>query len=59
MGKAAPTHHTTSSVFDRLYDVLILKFCVYLRTDVMRHLSSKKLNVHHVGHILLKVLGGH
>ncbi len=42
--KAAPDHHTTTSMFDCWYDVLFMKCCVGFTPDVTGHTPSKKFN---------------
>ncbi len=42
--KAAPDHHTTTTMFDCLYDVIFMKCCVGFTPDVTGHTPSKKLN---------------
>ncbi len=42
--KAAPDHHTTTTMFDCWYDVLFMKSCVGFKADVTGHAPSKKFN---------------
>ncbi len=42
--KAAPDHHTTTTMFDCWYDILFMKSCVGFMPDVMEHTPSKKFN---------------
>ncbi len=42
--KAAPDHHTTTTMFDCRYDVLFMKCCVGFISDVTGHTPSKKFN---------------
>ncbi len=42
--KAAPDHHTTTTMFDCWYDVLFMKCCVGFTPDVTGHTPSKKFN---------------
>ncbi len=42
--KAAPEHHTTTTMFDCWYHVLFMKCCVGFTADVMGHTPSKKFN---------------
>ncbi len=57
--KAAPDHHTTTTMFDFWYDVLFMKCCVGLTPNVMGHTPSKKFNFCHISpqNICPKVLG--
>ncbi len=57
--KAAPDHHTTTTMFDCWYDVLFMKCCVGFTPDVTGHIPSKKLNFCLISpqNICLKVLG--
>ncbi len=42
--KAAPDHHTTTTIFDCWYDVLFMKYYVGFMLDVTGHTPSKKFN---------------
>ncbi len=42
--KAAPDHHTTTTMFDCWYDVLFMKCCVGFTPDVTGHTPSKMFN---------------
>ncbi len=42
--KAAPDHHTTTTMFDCWYDALFMKCCVGFMPDVTGHIRSKKFN---------------
>ncbi len=57
--KAAPDHHTTTTMFDCWYDVLFMKCCVGFTPDVMGHAPSKKFNFCSISpqNICPKVLG--
>ncbi len=57
--KAAPDHHTTTTMFDCWYDVLFMKCCDGFTPDVMGHTPSKKFNFCLISpqNICLKVLG--
>ncbi len=57
--KAAPDHHTTTTMFDWWYDVLFMKCCVGFTPDVTGHTPSKKFNFCLISpqNICSKVLG--
>ncbi len=57
--KAAPDHHTTTTMFDCWYDVLFMKCCVGFMPDVTGHTPSKKFNFCRISpqNICPKVLG--
>ncbi len=42
--KAAPDHHTTTTMFECWYDFLFMKCCVDFMPDVTGHTPSKKFN---------------
>ncbi len=42
--KAAPNHHTTTTMFDCWYDVLFMNCCVDFTSDVTGHTPSKRFN---------------
>ncbi len=43
--KAAPDHHTTTTIFDCWYDVLCMKGCVGFMPDVTGYAPSKTFNI--------------
>ncbi len=57
--KAAPDHHTTTTMFDCWYDVLFMKSCVGFMPDLTGHAPSKKFSFCRISpqNICPKVLG--